>query len=212
MNYPPAERVEGMILWSGTVPGPKAPPGNYFVKLKFEKDSVEIPFNIKADPNYKCSQADYEAQFAFLIQVRDKFSEVQKGVKNIRELRQQINDFTGRLGKDCPAEIKTLADSISKSMTTIEETLYQTKAKSGQDVLNYPIRLNDKISGLYDYANSGYMAPSRQVKEAYTELAKQADAALSLIKQLLGNEVPKLNQLIREKMVPVIGLKKGSER
>jgi photosystem II stability/assembly factor-like uncharacterized protein len=209
MNYPPAERVEGMILWSGTVPGPKAPPGNYFVKLKFEKDSVEIPFNIKADPNYKCSQADYEAQFAFLIQVRDKFSEVQKGVKNIRELRQQINDFTGRLGKDCPAEIKTLADSISKSMTTIEETLYQTKAKSGQDVLNYPIRLNDKISGLYDYANSGYMAPSRQVKEAYTELAKQADAALSLIKQLLGNEVPKLNQLIREKMVPVIGLKEG---
>ena len=33
-------------------------------------------------------------------------------------------------------------------MREAEETLYQTKSKSGQDRLNFPIRLNDKLAGL----------------------------------------------------------------
>ena len=74
-----------------------------------------------------------------------------------------MTDFTDRQGKACPKEIKELADTINKQITAVEETLYQTKAKSSQDVLNYPIRLNDKISGLYDYAVSGNYAPTKQV-------------------------------------------------
>jgi hypothetical protein len=35
-----------------------------------------------------------------------------------------------------PKEVKQMADSINKQMTAVEETLYQTKAKSGQDVMN----------------------------------------------------------------------------
>ena len=42
-----------------------------------------------------------------------------------------------------------MADSINKQLTAIEEKLHQTKAKSGQDVLNYPIRLNDKLGGRF---------------------------------------------------------------
>ena len=34
-------------------------------------------------------------------------------------------------------------------MTAVEESLHQTKAKSGQDVLNYPIRLDDKLSPVF---------------------------------------------------------------
>jgi hypothetical protein len=78
----------------------------------------------------------------------------------------------------------------------------------GQDVLNYPIRLNDKISGLYDYANSGNNAPTKQVKQAYTDLAAMADVQLSKLKTLMDVDVVELNKLIREKAVPVISTKK----
>ncbi len=78
-----------------------------------------------------------------------------------------------RAGSDSLKEIKAMADSINKRMTRIEEALYQTKAKSEQDVLNYPIRLNDQIAGLYDYAASGNYAPTQQVKEAYSYLSSQ---------------------------------------
>ena len=208
MYYPPAERVDGLILWHGNVPGPKAAPGNYYYKIKAGKDSAEGSFVIRANPVYNLTQQDYEDQFNFLITVRDKFNEIQKAGKNIRDVRKQLNDFVDKQGKDCPKEIKQLADSINKQMTVIEEALHQTKAKSGQDVLNYPIRLDDKISGLYDFASSGNAAPAKQVKEAYTELSAQADGYLAKLKKIFDEDLVKFNQLVREKSLPVIGLKK----
>ena len=208
MFYPPAERVDGLILWHGNVPGPKAAPGNYYYKIKAGKDSAEGSFVIRANPVYNLTQQDYEDQFNFLITVRDKFNEIQKAGKNIRDVRKQLNDFVDKQGKDCPKEIKQLADSINKQMTVIEEALHQTKAKSGQDVLNYPIRLDDKISGLYDFASSGNAAPAKQVKEAYTELSAQADGYLAKLKKIFDEDLVKFNQLVREKSLPVIGLKK----
>ena len=208
MNYPPAEKIEGLILWHGNVPGPKAAPGQYMYKIKADKDSVEGNFNIKANPAYNLTTQDYEAQFNFLISVRDKFADIQKAIKNIRELRKQISDFTDRLGKDLPPAIKQQADTINKQMTTIEEALHQTKAKSGQDVLNFPIRLDDKISGLYDFASSGNSAPAKQVREAFADLASQADIQLNKLKKIMDEDLPSFNQLIREKALPLIGLKK----
>jgi photosystem II stability/assembly factor-like uncharacterized protein len=208
MQYPPAEKIEGMILWKGSVPGPKAPPGMYYMKFSTGKDSSEATCEIKANPVYKAIQQDYDEQFNFLITVRDKFNEIQKAIKNIRDVRKQLNDFTGRLGKDCPPDIKKQADSINKQMTAVEEILYQTKAKSSQDVLNFPIRLNDKISGLYDYAESGATAPSKQVRETYAELSAQADAQLNKLKNIFSNDLAKFNQLVREQALPLIGVKK----
>src|SRR5213078_1707679 len=154
--------------------------------------------------NYKISQEDYDAQFAFLVEVQNKFNEVQKAIKNIRTVRTQINELTSRWEKDIPKDVKQMADSINKQMTAIEETLYQTKAKSGQDVLNYPIKLNDKLGGIFNVANSGNAAPSKQVREVYNDLATQIDAQLNKLKAIKEKDVPAFNALIREKALPVI--------
>jgi hypothetical protein len=206
--FPPAERIEGMILWTGAPAGILAPPGNYFARIKLEKDSVEVPFTIKSDPNYKTTQADYEGQYQFLQTVMDKFNETQKAIKDIRTLRSQINDFVGRQGKDIPKEVKSAADSINKNLTKIEETLYQTKAKSGQDVLNFPIKLNDKLGGVFDAANSGNFAPSKQAKEVYAALAADIDKELERLKAISEKDVPRFNELVRQKSLPIIGIRK----
>ena len=208
MYYPPAEKVEGLILWHGNVEGPRAAPGHYFFKIRSEKDSTEGSFTIRANPVYNLTQQDYEEQFSFLITVRDKFSEIQKAIRNIRDIRKQISDFTDKQGKDCPKDIKQQADTINKQMTVIEEALHQTKAKSGQDVLNFPIRLDDKISGLYGFAASGNSAPAKQVRDAYAELSGQADLQLNKLKKIIDEDLVKLNQMIRERALSVIGLKK----
>jgi hypothetical protein len=199
-----SEKAEGMILWNGTPSGILAPPGQYHARVKVGTDSVELPFTVLADPNYKASQADYDAQFVFLRQVQTTFDEVQAGVKRIRELRSQMKDFVTRQGKECPAEVRGMSDSLSRQLTAIEEKLHQTKAKSGQDVLNYPIRLNDKLSGVFDMANSGNMAPSRQAREVYAELAAQANAELASLKAIESTGLPAFNKLVREKSLPVI--------
>jgi len=208
MNYPEAERVEGLILWNGFIGGPKAAPGNYFAKFKSGNDSTEVPFTILGDPNYKTSQADYEEQFNFLITVRDKSSEIMKAIKNIREVRQQMTDFSGRVGRGIPKEVKQQIDTINKQMTAVEEALHQTKAKSGQDVLNFPIKLDDKLSSIYGAASAGQSGLSQQSKDAYAELVVQIDEQLNKLKKIMNEDVAKLNQLIHEKTLPVIGVKK----
>ncbi len=208
MLYPVAERVEGLILWNGFVGGPKAAPGNYFAKFKSGSDSTEVPFIIVADPNYKTSQGEYDEQFNHLITIRDKSSEIMKAIKNIREVRQQMNDFSARVGKDLPKEVKQQIDTVNKQMTAVEEALHQTKAKSGQDVLNFPIKLDDKLSSIYNASSAGQSGLSRQTKDAYAELVVQIDEQLNKLKKIMNEDVAKLNQLIHEKTLPVIGVKK----
>ena len=208
MNYTVAEKVEGLILWNGFVGGPKAPPGQYFAKFKSGNDSTEVPFTILADPNYKTSQMEYEEQFNHLITIRDKSSEIMKAIKNIREIRQQMNDFSTRIGKDLPKEIKQQIDTVDKQMTAVEEAFHQTKAKSGQDVLNFPIMLDDKLSSIYNASSAGQSGLSKQTKDAYAELLVQIDEQLNKLKKIMSDDVAKLNQLIHEKTLPLIGVKK----
>jgi len=208
MNYPEAERVEGLILWNGFVGGPKAAPGNYFAKFKSGSDSSEVAFTILADPNYKTSQAEYEEQFNHLITIRDKSSEIMQAIKNIREVRQQMNDFSARVGKDLPKEVKQQIDTVQKMITAVEEELHQTKAKSSQDVLNYPIKLDDKLSSIYNASAAGQSGLSKQAKDAYAEQVVQIDEQLNKLKKIMNEDVAKLNQMINEKSLPVIGVKK----
>jgi photosystem II stability/assembly factor-like uncharacterized protein len=209
MAYADAEKIpDSLIVWNGNVNGPKAIPGNYYAKIKAGNDSAEVPFEIKADPNYKISQAEYEEQFNFLITVRDKFTEIMKALKNIKTLRKQMGEFTDRWGANTPAEVKTLTDAINKKLTGVEEALHQTKAKSAQDVLNFPIRLDDKLSNIYDNGAAGNGAPSKQVKEAYTQIGAQINEQLNTLKNIMDTDIPQLNKLIHEKLLPVIGLKK----
>ena len=211
MNYPEAEKVDGLILWNGFIGGPKAAPGNYFAKFRSGSDSAEVPFTILADPNYKTSLTEYQEQFNHLITIRDKSSEIMKAIKNIRDIRQQMNDFSSRVGKDLPKEIKQQIDTINKQMNVVEEALHQTKAKSGQDVLNFPIRLDDKLSSIYNASSAGNSGLSKQAKDAYTELVVLIDDQLGKLKKIISDDVAKLNQLIHEKTMPVIGLKKEKE-
>jgi hypothetical protein len=207
MQFPAPESTEGFILWNGGVGALKAGPGKYKARFRYEKDSVDVPFTILPNPNFKMPEADYDKQIGFLIQVRDKFNEVQKTIKDIRSLRTQINDFTGRLSKPDAKVIKPVADSIVKKLTDIEEKLYQTKSKSGEDPLNFPIRLNDKLAGLYGVASSGENLPSKQVQEAFSELGGQSDVQISRFKKIVSTDLPVLNKLIIEKQTPVISIK-----
>ena len=152
----------------------------------------------------KSHKQQYDEQFTFLNSVSNKFNEVQKTVRDIRATRNQLNDFVARQAKDFPKEIKARVDSINKQMTAIEDQLYQTKAKSSQDVLNYPIRLNDKIGNVFNTANSGNFAPSKQVKEVFKDLSAQADKYINEYRKIRDEQIPAFNKLIHEKALPVI--------
>lgn len=209
MLYPPSVRIPGMVLWTGGAGSPKAAPGKYSARFRYGRDSADVAFTILADPNDSMSEADYDAQVAFLLEVKGKYDEVQKAILRIRDLRTQLHDLNGRLDST-GRPVRRLSDSLSRELTSIEEALYQTKAKSSEDVLNFPIRINDKLSGLYGVAAGGNAAPSQQVREVFATLRVQADVQLQRLKEVEDTGLPAVNKMIYERQVPVISAKNES--
>ncbi|MCZ8353317.1 MAG: glycosyl hydrolase [Cyclobacteriaceae bacterium] len=208
MRYPNAEGFDGMILWGGGLTGPKAVPGTYKAKLTVNGQVQEVSFEIVKDPRTSGTQADIQAQFDFLLQVRDKLSETNLAVKKIRSAREQINRVTEPMkGKDDMKDVTSLAKTILDDMKKIEEALYQTKNRSNQDPLNYPIRLNNKLAGLGSEATGSDYAPTEQVKAVYKEIAGKIDVQLTALNKILNEELSKLNTLIKQKNVDAVVLK-----
>jgi hypothetical protein len=207
MRYPDAEGFEGMILWAGGLAGPRAMPGTYKAKLTLNGKAMETTFDIVKDPRTKGTEADIKEQFDFQMQVRDKLTETNKAVKKIRTAREQINRATEPMkGKDEMKEITDLAKTILDDMKKIEEALYQTKNKSGQDPLNYPVRLNNKLAALNSESSSSDFKPNVQTKAVYAEITSKIDEQLISLNKIFNEQIPKLNDLVKAKQVNAIQL------
>lgn len=205
MRYADAEGFDGLIMWSGRLTGPKAAPGNYKAKLTVNGTSYETDFEILKDPRTSGSVADIKEQFDFLIQVRDKLSTTNKAVKNIRTAREQINRVVEPMkGKDDMKDLTDMAKSINDDMKKIEEALYQTKNKSGQDPLNYPVRLNDKLAGVGSEADASDYKPTQQAKQVYQEISQKIDDQLRDLKKIFTERIPEFNKKVKEKNIDAV--------
>jgi photosystem II stability/assembly factor-like uncharacterized protein len=220
IKYPDASDFEGMIMWAGSVAGPKAVPGHYQIRLNAGPQSLTVPFHILADPRSGSSQQDFQDQFDFLITARDKLSQTHEAIVNIRQIKSELSELEKKLqpaqgGVDRSAAkaeqeatAQALLNSVTdlrKALTAIEEKLYQTKNQSNQDPLNFPIRLNNKLSALANTVAFGDFRPTDQALQVYLELSSQIDRALSELAQRLEKDLPALNERVREARIPAIG-------
>ncbi len=209
LRYERAEDFDGMILWSGGgMNGPKAVPGRYTARLIVGDDSTEVGFNLLADPRSESTQLDLQAQFDFLLAVRDKLTETHQAIKRIRAAREQIDGVMDRVPDDHADldALKDAADSILDRMKEVEETLYQTKNRSGQDPLNYPIRLNNKLAAVGGVAGSGDYRPADQQVAVRDMLVEQIDAELAKLSVVMGDELAAFNEAVRTANIPAVVL------
>jgi len=207
-RYPEAARFAGMILWAGETRGPKVAPGNYQVKLTVDGKALTQNFEIKADPRLSTTQADYAKQLELGLKIRDKLTETNNAIVQIRDVRKQIEDLLKRLNGQ--PNFKVVNDSgtaLNKNLTEVEEALYQTKNQSSQDPLNFPIRLNNKLAALGGVVGSAEAAPTAQSYAVYDEVVGQIDSQLQKLGQLMRKDVPAFNQLVRDQNIPAVVVK-----
>ncbi len=194
--YPGATRVQGMILWGAYLNGPSAVPGKYTVKLTIGDKTQERPFTIRKDPRTEGTQTDIEAQFAFVSKIRDKLTETHEAILRIRSIRGQINAVVKSVDKDESTKpLRTMGKDINSTVTEIEEALYQTKSKSSQDPLNFPIRLNNKLGVVAGTAARGDYRPTDGAMAVAKEITAKIDTQLNMLRDLEGNELKAFNDL-----------------
>ncbi len=208
MQYPDAEKVKGMILWWASLKGPKALPGEYIVKMDLNGNQVaEQTFNLLLDPRSTASKEDLVAQFNFIIEIQEKLTEIHKTLKNITKIKAQVNQLKSSISdKEKNKEIIELADKIVKDLTKHENELYQTKSKSSQDPLNFPIKLNNKLAHLNSLSSIGDFKPTDQSITFKNEITKLIDDELVIIYAIFNKDVKQLNKKVKESDIELINL------
>ena len=138
------------------------------------------------------------------MRVRDKVSAANQAVIDIRNLRDQVTERLRKVPARKKVEIQKLADGLLQPLAVVEEEAYQVKNRSGQDPLNYPIRLNNKIAALSGVIESADARPTDQSVEVFNELSAQLDAQLEKMRQTLKTELPRLNAALKREKIDAV--------
>ena len=197
MRYPDAESFEGLVLYSSNTKGPVAVPGTYRARLNFGGQSVEQEFEILKDPRVDSSLADLQAQFDFLIKVRDKLSEANQAVIDIRKLYGDLDYLEARLEDDPEAEqlLEAIA-SLRVQASVIENNLHETRNEARQDPLNFGIKLNNRLAYLATHESAGDFRPTDQGEAYRQEVSAQIDQEIAALERLLEEGVPEINLML----------------
>jgi hypothetical protein len=123
-------------------------------------------------------------------------------VVRIRDTKDQIGDRTGKAGD---ARIKAAGDALTVKFTEVEGEIYQYQNRSGQDPLNFPIRLNNKLAALQGIVEAGDNKPTDQSYVVFKELSAQLDRAFKKLEGIEKDDLATFNQQIaKKKLAPVV--------
>jgi len=194
------DQIKGMILWYVISQGSTVLPGAYTVSLQVGDKVQSVPLTLLQDPRSSATKTDLQKQYDFVSEGVNKMNEINQTIRDIRKVNKQLADIHERIDREeLKSQIKTTMDKASK----IEKALYQTKNKSAQDPLNYPIRLNNKYGHLIILATNGFNRPTTQMYELKAELEELIDAEFSKWDQV-KLELAELNKTLNNAEIPYL--------
>ena len=191
-RYQGAVEFDGMILWSArATSGPKAPPGEYQVSVTAAGVTETTNLTVVADPRLKgVTTADLVEQFELASKIRDRTSEANEAVIQIRDVRVQLEE---RLEGSGDQGLIADGGRLLEEITEVEEAIYQTRNRSNQDPLNFPIRLNNRLASLRRSVETGDAKPTDGAHAVFEELSGELDRHLGRLGGLLGEQLDALN-------------------
>jgi hypothetical protein len=191
----PLETGGGPAAFGGVQAGPVVVPGSYQARLKVGGNEHTVDFEIVPDPRSESSAEEYKAQFELHSRINAKISAVNEGINKIRRIKQQADTWAERSDDEA---IKEAAKELNEKLLEVEGELTQYKAKSLQDILNFPAKLDMQLAGLAGYVSSAEGQPPQQAYDVFDELSSEVDTQLQRLQQLLDDEVAAFNRKIEE--------------
>ncbi len=205
MRYPDAKQVDGFVGNDTALAGPMIAPGTYQVQLKVGDRVLSETFEVAKDPRATATQQDMEAQFALRRDIWQKLSETHEAINTIRSIKRQVEEWEQRTQGQADYEaIAQAAGPLKEQLSAIEEELIQTKAKTRQDTLNHPAKLNAKLAALAGAVGSAQAAPTKQEYALFEDLSARVDAQLQRLQEVINTTLAAFNTLIRDASVPAI--------
>ena len=180
----------GMVLWGATTAGPAALPGKYQVRLTVDGETLTQPLETRKHPLRQISDADLKEQFDLARRIRDKVSEANDSVVRIRAIKEQVKE---RLTKSADPALKSAGDRLTMRLSEVEEEIYQVRNQSGQDPLNFPIKINNRLASLLRAVSLGDGKPIANAEPIFKDLASELKVQTDRLQEVLLGDLAAFN-------------------
>ena len=204
MRYPGFKSFEGMVLYSSPNVGPKVAPGKYNIKMTYNDQILQKEFKIVKDPRVKISQADYQDQLEFLINVRDEVSRANQKIIDIRNIKNNMIFILEKTRNNI--ELQEMINKYLNDISEIENNIHMTKNQSRQDPLNYGIRINNRIAFLLADSQRGDYPPTDQSKEFFIQVKGELDSEIMKLDALIDQHSQKIENYLEKNKIELISL------
>ena len=125
-------------------------------------------------------------------------------MNKIRDVRKQLTATMKRARSAKVADaLKETAAPLRKALKEIEEALIQTRSKSPQDPLNYPVKLNDKLKSLLMQTGRN-PRPTQGALDLLASLKERVKTQLDALDAVLTKQVPAFNAAAAKAPVPAV--------
>jgi hypothetical protein len=196
LRYPDAVSFPGLIYWTGSNQGPKAPLGDYTVRLVVNGQPLQQDFTIGKDSRLtNVTTADIQAEFQLDLAVRNDTNSANQDVINIRACTAQVDS---QVAAASSPDVTKAGTALDNELNAVQNALYQTKMGASEDAANYGTELNEKIADLHSVIESVDARPTVQDYQVFNELDAALQTQLKDLRHSVGTDLPAFNQLIQQ--------------
>ncbi|MBT8488150.1 MAG: glycosyl hydrolase [Gemmatimonadetes bacterium] len=185
-----------MILWGVRTNTPTLPPGEYTLRLTVDGQVETSPLEIRRHPWIEdVSDEDMRAQFDFATEIRDRVEDANQAVIAIRRMRTQVID---RTEASDDGELRERLHELMTAAGEVEADIYQVRNRSGQDPLNFPIKVNNRLANLLSMVEQGDGAPNDGMREVYDIMSDELQGYLDALEAVWATELEAANDRLSE--------------
>ncbi|MDX1494200.1 MAG: hypothetical protein R3253_09085 [Longimicrobiales bacterium] len=185
-----------MILWGVRTTAPTLPPGTYTLRLTADGTTETSQVTIEPHPWIEdVTEADLVAQYDFAVQIRDQVERANQAVIAIRRMRTQVLERTEASDDD---ELREALHELMTAASAVEADIYQVRNRSGQDPLNFPIKVNNRLANLLSMVEQGDGAPNDGMRDVFGIMVERLDGYIAALDGVWEDELAAANARLRE--------------
>ncbi|MEY3405406.1 MAG: hypothetical protein RL161_836, partial [Bacteroidota bacterium] len=202
--------VPGVFVY-GDYRGHRVPPGKYRARLKYNGETSETEFEVLADPRLKVTSSDWAEQQRYLELTEEGIRDMHQSVNRMRKVKKQVEAHQELLKSEPSAkDLNQLGKELMKQITEWEGNIIEPRSKNGQDVINWPNKLNSEYMNVRSSLDAHDPRVTQGVKDRTGDLQTEWNNLRQRLDQIV-KEIDKYNQLYKDKNFPAVITDKKEE-
>lgn len=196
--------VTGAFVY-GDYRGYRISPGSYTARLSYKSSISETKVDVIKDPNLTADATSWTEQQVLLKRISEQISSMHKKVNDLRKIKKQVEGYN-LVFKDQTQykELVTAGSDLIAKMDKWESEIVESRIKNGQDVINWPSKLNAEFFNLKSLADTHNPVVTDGVKNRLADLESKWNLLNTAYEQELKKAINDYNTLFKNKNIPAI--------